>query len=180
MKPKTNRAGTLYEAKGFDCCQTPSSAAKTLQRFIPPGKIIWESAAGTMRMLVKGIQEYLSPHSVIATDIQDDTSYNFFDYSPNIWDIQITNPPYSIKYHWLKRSYELGKPFALLLPVETIGAKKAQTLMKEYGAEIILLSKRINFYMPDKGLTGGGAQFPTLWFTYGLNIGRDISFAEVE
>src|SRR3970040_93399 len=33
------------------------------------------------------------------------------------WDYIITNPPYSLKDKWLKRCYELSKPFALLMPI---------------------------------------------------------------
>jgi hypothetical protein len=78
----------------------------------------------------------------------------------------MTNPPYSFKFDWLARCYELGKPFALLVPVETIGAKAAQRLMERYGAEQLLLDKRINFEMPNKGWAGSSAQFPVLWLCW--------------
>lgn len=73
--------------------------------------------------------------------------------------------------------YQLGKPFALLMPVEVLGAKSAQRNFKAHGIEVILLDKRVNFKMPEKGWLGSGAQFPTAWFTWGLNIGKQITFA---
>jgi hypothetical protein len=79
----------------------------------------------------------------------------------------VTNPPYGIKYDWLERCYSLGKPFALLLPVETLGAKRAQALIAKYGMEQLLLSRRVDFYMPNKG-NAGSAQFPTFWWCYNV------------
>lgn len=91
----------------------------------------------------------------------------------------MTNCPYSVKYPWLRRYYELGKPFALLLPVDTTGAAQAQVLFDRYGIEIIYMNKRVNFKMPNKGWSGS-AQFSTAWFTWGLNIGKQMTFAKIE
>ena len=71
-------------------------------------------------------------------------------------------------------------PFALLIPVETLGAKTAQALFREFGLEVIFLDRRINFKMPGKGWAGSAAQFPTAWFTWGLAIGRQMTFAQLE
>lgn len=103
---------------------------------------------------------------MIDTDIL--TGQNFFEYEPARWNILITNPPYSIKYQWLERCCQLGKPFALLVPVETIGAKAAQTLGREYGLEMLLLDCRVDFKMPAAGWTGKGAQFPVMWLCSGM------------
>jgi hypothetical protein len=48
----------------------------------------------------------------------------------------------------------------LLVPVETIGTKGAQRLMERYGAEILLLDKRVNFRMPQKGWGWLGCAVP--------------------
>jgi hypothetical protein len=176
-KPKINRAGDLYVPQGYDACQTPPEAIDPLLPFLNPMARIWESAAGE-GLLVEAL--YDSGFTiVVATDIL--TDQNFFEFEPpsSTYDIQITNPPYSVKYDWLKRSYELGKPFALLLPVEVLGAKTAQVLFREYGVEVVFPDGRINFKMPNVGFEGSSAQFPTAWFTWGLNIGHDLSFAEV-
>lgn len=120
-------------------------------------------------------------HQVITSDIL--TGQNFFEYSPDLaWTKQITNPPYSIKFKWMKHSYELGKPFALLLPVEAIGAAKGQALMQQYGFEIMLLKERVDFYMPNKGWTGAGAQFPVMWFCWNILPEKIMygSFAEAK
>jgi 16S rRNA A1518/A1519 N6-dimethyltransferase RsmA/KsgA/DIM1 with predicted DNA glycosylase/AP lyase activity len=37
------------------------------------------------------------------------------------FDVIFTNPPYHLKSEFLAKCYELGKPFALLLPLQTLG-----------------------------------------------------------
>ena len=165
MKPKINRAGDPALSKGFDRCNTPAYALDPLLPFIRPEWIVWESAAGTGNLC-----EALAHHTqaIIGTDIHGthaDPPRNFFDWQPAAFDAIVTNPPYSIKFDWLERCYDLGKPFALLVPVETIGAKAAQTLMERHGCELLLLNRRVNFEMPNKGY-GGSAQFPVLWLCW--------------
>jgi len=175
MKPKTNRSGKTSKSATYDRCQTPFYAVDPILPYLKPEWVVWESAAGEGQIVAKLRVEGFT---VLASDIL--TGTDFFDCSQVRWDVQITNPPYSTKYRWLERSYQLGKPFALLLPLETLGAAKGQRLFKEYGIEIILLDKRINFKMPNRGYSGSGAQFPTAWFTWGLGIGRDLTYATIQ
>lgn len=102
---------------------------------------------------------------VLASEIAQ--GENFFTYAPaSRWAVQVTNPPYSSKYHWIERSYALDKPFALLMPLETLGAWSAQRHFRKHGVEVLLLNKRVNFYMPNMGLSGSGANFPVAWFCW--------------
>lgn len=175
MKPKVNRAADEYVAQGFDACQTPPEAIDPLLPYLNVDWTIWECAAGE-RFLVNALHDS-GFQSLTASDII--TGENFFDYAPEYWDCIVTNPPYTLKYRWLERCYQLGKPFALLLPVETLGAKTAQEFFRTCGLEVIFLDKRINFKMPNKGWEGSSAQFPVAWFTYGLNIGQQMTFARL-
>lgn len=174
MKPKLNQSGDIYIPQGYDACQTPAYAIDPLLPYLQEGWNIWEPAAG------EGYLEgalYDSGFSVTPSDLL--TGLNFFEFEPERWDCLITNPPYSVKYKWLERCYQLGKPFALLLPVETLGAESGAVLFRDFGAEVIFIHPRINFKMPNRGWEGGGAQFPTAWFTWGLNIGQQMTFAKV-
>lgn len=174
MKPKTNRTGHKNKSAKYDRCQTPYYALDPLLPHLPAEWIYWEPACGDGHIVAKLESNGLK---VQATDILD--GHNFFDWQPDRWHCQITNPPYSVKYDWLARSYQLGKPFALLLPVETIGAATAQKLFNRHDLEVVFLNKRVNFKMPDQGYNGGGAQFPVAWFTWGLDIGQQITFAKI-
>ena len=172
MKPKQNAAGDTSQSLGYDRCQTPFYALDPLIPYLDKNALIWEPAAGDGHIVAKLTDER---HMIFGTDIL--TGHNFFEYEPGEYDCQVTNPPYSIKYEWLKKSYELDKPFALLMPIEIMGAAKGQRLFQKYGVEIILLDKRVNFKMPNKGYGRSGAQFPTAWFTWRLGIGREITYA---
>lgn len=170
---KASQAADIYIPLGMDACQTPAYAIDPLLPYLPEGWNIWEPAEGE-GLLVEAL--YDSGFHVIPGDIL--TGKNFFDYEPDQWDCLITNPPFSIKYQWIGRCYQLGKPFALLLPVETLGAMSAQVPFEEFGIEVIFVRPRINFKMPNKGWDSS-AQFPTAWFTWGLNIGQQMTFAKV-
>jgi len=174
MKPKANRQGDLKKSNGFDRCQTPAYALDPLLPHLRNDWIIWEPAAGEGN-IVNALKAH--GHGVIGTDILE--GKNFFEWVPARWNCVVTNPPYSIKYEWLEHCYDLGKPFALLLPVETLGAATAQRLFDKHGFEIMFLNRRVNFKMPNKGYAGSAAQFPVAWFTYGLGIGSQVTFSKI-
>jgi hypothetical protein len=171
---RSNRKADEYVPQGHDLCQTPPYALAPLLPYLKTNTVIWEPAVGegniAMELSDKGFDVEIG-------DIL--RGQNFFEYEPDKWDVLVTNPPYSLKYRWLKRCYELGKPFALLLPVETLGAKTAQELMQEYGFEVMLLNRRINFKMPNAGWSGGGSQFATMWFCWQV-LPQPIVFGDIQ
>jgi hypothetical protein len=159
------------KGEGSDIFQTPKEAAEYLVPFLPKGVRIWESACGK-GLLVKWLREY--GYCVLGTDISENPGYNFFEYTPPEWDIQVTNPPYSIKDDWLEHSFELEKPFALLLPVNALHSVRRCKLYRKYGIQLVVPPKRINFITPSG--EGSGAWFPVMWFTHGLNLSNDLIF----
>lgn len=168
-------AGDIYTPQRMDACQTPAYALDPLLPYLPRNWTIWEPAAGEGNIVEALFDSGFK--SVVSTDLI--RQENFFEFEPDNWDCIVTNPPFSIHFEWLERCYKLGQPFALLLKVDILGTKTAQELFDEYGIEIILLDKRINFKMPNKGWDSQ-AQFATAWFTCGLNIGRQLTFGKVK
>lgn len=174
---KTNRGGNVYVPQGYDNCQTPAYAIDPLLPYLLPHWTVWEPACGE-GLLVEALYDAgRQEGQVIGTDLT--LGQNFFHTNPPRWDCLVTNPPFSIKYDWLARCYELDKPFALLLPVETLGAKTAQDLFAANGLEVIFMDRRVNFKMPNKGWEGAGAQFPVAWFTWQFNLGAQMVFARL-
>lgn len=163
--------------QGMDACQTPAYALDPLLPYLGDW-VIWEPAAGEGLLVQALYDSGFRQSQVVYGDLL--TGQNFFDYQPDRWDCLITNPPYSIQFDWLKRCYELDKPFALLLKVEVLGTKQAQKLFAGFGVEVIFVSPRINFKMPNKGWDGAGAQFAVAWFTHGLHIGQQMTFVEIK
>jgi len=161
-------------SKAADLCQTPTYALDPLYPHLNPSWVIWEPACGECN-LVNGLRS--RGYEVFASDIFN--GQDFFKYQPNRFDMILTNPPYSLKLAWLERCYNLGKPFALLLPVEVLGVGSAQRLFKRYGMEVILLSRRIDFATVNTSFEKSSSWFPSCWITSGLNIGQQITYANI-
>jgi len=154
--------------------QTPPYALDPLLPYIEKDWHVWECACGK-GYLVKRFEEL--GYKVTGTDVA--TGQDFFTYEPDEYDCIITNPPFRFKGQFWQRCYELGKPFALLMPLTALETKNRQQLMKRYGVEIILLDRRINFETPNM-VNNSSSWFASAWFTNGLNIGAQLNFASVE
>jgi len=186
-KPKQSNPGDINKVSQMDICQTPPHAIEPLLKYIPNDWVIWESACGPDQLLVTAFNSH--GYTVIASDLLHGTEFNRFTYKPRglNYDIEITNMPFSIKYKWLKQSFEDGKPFALLAPYETTFAKEFQLLFRQYNGsphviEILSPERRINFKMPNKGWGVNGnssAQFPTVWITQGLNVHKKVDMDNI-
>jgi len=157
---------------GSDDFQTPKEALFPLIPYLKKEWIIWECACGTGN-LVNGLKEF--GFEVIGTDIK--IGYDFLKWQPENYDCIITNPPYSLKQEFLKRCYQLKKPFALLLPLTTFETPKRQSFFKKYGVQVIFFDKRINFYTPSG--VGSGSWFASAWFTNNLELKCDLNFIEL-
>lgn len=163
MKPKRNQKADTNISDERDRCETPAYALDPLLPFLPASWRIWEPACGSGR-IVRALQT--RGYAVWGTDLLEGKNFFQHELRTIAWEAIVTNPPYSIKVDWIRRCYELGNPFALLVPVETISLPDVQTLMEQHGADLLLLNKRVNFYMPSG--KDGSAQFPVLWFCWRL------------
>lgn len=158
-------------ASGADDFQTPAFALEPLFPYLKPEWKIWEPAMGEGN-LVAGLRVH--GYQVEGSDIK--TGHDFLVSKRNC-DAIVTNPPYSLKLEFLKRCYELGKPFALLLPLTALETKARQKLFRQHGVEIVLFPERIKFVTPTKRKSS--PWFSVAWFTHGLNIGQPLTFSGV-
>lgn len=155
--------------------QTPPEAILPLLQFIDPNWVVWECASGNGN-LVKAFEE--RGYQCKGTDIKSDLLFDFRYYIPDFeYNCIITNPPYNLKQDFLIRAYEIGKPFAFLLPLTTFDTGKRQELFNKYGVEVIFFDKRIHFETPNK-VENSKSWFSTAWFTWGLNIGKELTFVK--
>jgi len=153
MKPPLSK-------KYSDNFQTPPIALKPLVPYLKRGWTIWEPAEGKGN-LSNALREM--GFKVVGTDIL--TGHDFLSCAPPEFDCIITNPPYSLRYEFIERCYELGKPWAMLMTLTTLEGRR-QTLFEKHGVELLLLNKRINFETPSG--SGSGAWFPVAWFCWKL------------
>lgn len=82
-------------------------------------------------------------YKVIRSSLKD--GKDFFKYQPEHWDIMISNPPFSKKDDVLKRAYDLNKPFALLLPVNSLQGKKRFAIFKNE-IQLLCFDARVNYH----------------------------------
>lgn len=166
---------TQKGGKGSDNFQTPPWPVISLLNVIGSqltDSVIWDPCMGEGLLI-----ETLNDNSLTALGTDEITGTNFLiDESPYEFDAIITNPPYSKKDQFIQRCYELGKPFALLMPLTALEGKKRLPMYKENGMQLCLLPKRVNFKTPSG--KGSGAWFATAWFTHGFNLPNDINYLE--
>ena len=142
---------------------TPYYAVMPLLEFMPPPQPhykIWCPFDENWSAFVQCLRE--AGYTVISSSLHD--GQDFFYYEPSEWDVLISNPPFSKKDAVLERAYELGKPFALLLPANSIQGKSR---FKIFNNEIQMLcfDGRIGFHdeqhmdTPVEGCYFGSAYF---------------------
>lgn len=87
---------------------------------------------------------------VINTHIK--TGGDFFKIDPGEIDFDciVSNPPFTQKDKILERLYSIGKPFAILLPQNSLQSKDRTPLFIKYGLEYLGFDKRACFYTNDE------------------------------
>lgn len=148
---------------------TPKEAIEPILKYLDKDKIYWECTdfgdSNIRKVLVKNGFKVIATKKEEIDFLKDDPLFKF--------DVIITNPPYSIKDKFIRRCYELDKPFMLLLPITALEGKERNKLYKENGLELIVLNKRINFIKEKKNVW-----FNTSWFCHGI-CQKQLNFEEV-
>lgn len=174
----------LMQRGHTDSMQTPAYALDPLLPYLPPDWRIWECAAGhgllvsalrvagliTLGSDINSFERVTDPTRIVA---------NFYSWEPEPMRIDciVTNPPYTEKDKFLRRCYELDKPFALLMPLTALESYRRISLYRRYGIQLIIPDRRINFITPRGGKS---SWFPVAWFTYGFNLPQQLNFVHLE
>lgn len=151
---------------------TPDYALNPLLPFLKPEWIIWECAWGK-GSLAKHLEK--KGFKVIGEPYKDFLDKDFA-LNTEGFNCIITNPPYSKKEDFIERCFEIGKPFALLLPLTALEGQKRGKLFRKYGIQLIIPNKRINFITPNGGKS---SWFATAWFCYKLKLPKQLNFVEL-
>lgn len=135
---------------------TPDEAVLPLLPYIPNSWTIWECTDHGGSNITKLFRE--RGNKVVSTHFKN--GQDFLTYEPDFeFDCIITNPPYSQKDQFLARAYELYKPFAFLLPIDSLASIKRVAMFKQHGIQVLVLDRRINFMKTKKAVW-----FNTSWF----------------
>jgi len=161
MPPKKTKSDDRYG--------TPPKAVDLIIPYLNLDWLIWECACG-QGSIVNHLTK--SGFKVVGTD----EDHDFILGKPLECDCIVTNPPYSLKNHFIRECYQSGKPFALLMPLTALESEDRQKYYREHGLELIIPNKRIQYTMPDGRTITHGNWFSSAWFTWGLDIGNELTF----
>lgn len=122
---------------------TPPYAIYPILKYLKPHSTIWCPFDTEESHFVKIFRD--NGHAVIATHLE--SGVDFFDCEIPNCDYIISNPPYSVKGAVIKRLFEIGKPFAMLVGV--VGLFESQerfNLFKSNDFEIMYFNKRVSYF----------------------------------
>lgn len=110
---------TANRTSAGDDVYTPFYAVEPLTEFLPKDKQIWCPFDEEWSAFYQYFSE--QGYKVERSSLKE--GKDFFLNEPDKWDILVSNPPFSKKNEVLKRAFSFQKPFALLLPVNSIQGK---------------------------------------------------------
>ena len=153
-----------------DDYMTPKHAWNDIKKFIPQEyKIIYEPFYGDGSS-GKNLEEILPDHSIIHQNV------DFYEYSSKfIYDMILSNPPFSDAKNIMPKMLELDKPFILLMPSSKINTSYFRS-WKNKNIQIIIPRKRIHFikFQDGKEVPSKGANFDCFYYCYKMNLPNDI------
>lgn len=167
--------GYLQSDKENNELYTPFYAVDPILKYIPKDKIIWcpfdeEWSAFYRRLKEEG-------YNVVRSSLKD--GQDFFTYEPNKWDMIVSNPPFSSKDKVLERLYSFKKPFAILLPLNSLQGKTRFKFFTQ-GIQLLSFDSRISFHKPDSmDIVIKGSPFATAYFCKDL-LPRDLIVEELK
>ena len=103
---------------------------------------------------------------------------DFFKHEPEQFDLIVDNPPFSLKDKVLERLYSFNKPFAVLLPLNSLQGKTRYKYFKQ-GIQILSFDARVSYH--DKNHMENvvkGSPFATAYFCRDL-LPRDLIIEEL-
>lgn len=143
-----------------DECLSPRYVVEPIVPFIMAKgfKNIWCPFDKETSMFVRIFREIFQKNMELGGRVWNnhkDIGGNFFNFDKDFIDYLkidclVSNPPFSLKDKVLKKLFELGKPFAMLMPITALGGKKRQEMFKKYGIEVLFLGERTGFYTQSK------------------------------
>lgn len=143
-------------------------------KYLPKDKIIWlpfdeEWSAFYQKLKEEGFK-------VTRSCLRE--GQDFFKYEPEKWDVLVSNPPFSIKDKVLERIYSFNKPFAILLPLNSLQGQKRYKYFKQ-GIQILSFDARVCYHdrkHMDKVVKG--SPFATAYFCRDL-LPKDLIVEEL-
>jgi hypothetical protein len=133
---------------GNDEFYTPLYAVEPIIKYLRPGATVWCPFDTEESLFVKELRR--AGHEVLATSLLNGPEQDFFllaDVELPDCDCIISNPPYSLKGEILRKLFEIGRPFAMLVGVVGLfESQKRFEMFRENDFEIMYFNKRIAYF----------------------------------
>ncbi len=120
---------------------TPFYAVEPLTEFLPKDKVIWCPFDDEWSAYYQFLTE--TGYTVIRSSLSE--GKDFFKYEPEKWNILVSNPPFSRKDEVLERAFSFNKPFALLLPVNSIQGKRRYKIFNNQ-IQLLVFDARVDYH----------------------------------
>lgn len=135
-----------------------------IAQYLPRDKVIWECFYSERSKSAQYLREL--GFEVIYKPV------DFFE--ENLGDILVSNPPFSKKKEVFARLKELGKPFVMLVPTNTIHTKYFTETFHDEHIQLIMPWQKRQFDSPIYNLHPRGCSFNTLYVCYKMNLPKDV------
>lgn len=143
---------------------TPAYAVYPIIKRIKAGAVVWCPFDTEESQFVR----ILTEHGFLVIYGHIRTGQDFFTANIPDCDYIISNPPYSLKGKILKRLYEIGRAFAMLINFQGVFDHKERFQMfKENRVEMLWLSPRVN-YISGNGEAAVRAPFQSGYLCSGI------------
>lgn len=180
VKKSLPRAGALDKKKWrlvsdvafrTDAWETPDHAWDAVLKFVSKSLIIWEPFYCTGRS-----GRYIKNRGY--TVYHEDR--DFFKYQPDRFDIIVSNPPFSNKEEVFQRLLTFNKPFAMLIPLNSVAnnfiKRCFNTADLRSKLQLLFTAKKVNFLR--NGKPGPNCSFNVTWLCYGMGLPFPVVFAD--
>ena len=138
-------ANVLYSAGNNDECYTPDYGVTPILKYIPDSAVVWCPFDTEDSEFVKQIDA--KGHEVKFSHIRD--GLDFFEFEPAIWDVMVSNPPFTNKRAYFERALSFNKPFALIMTNTWLNDSAPKQLFKDKDLQLLMFDKRMKFVSPD-------------------------------
>jgi len=129
-------------------------------------------------------------YTVISSHIAE--GKDFFTYSPDYFDIIISNPPFKNKKKFFIRAKEFKKPFALVSMASWLNDSGVYDLFYNFDLQLLISDKRAKFFNSEGKPIGNRVSFKAIyychdflnktidWFTIDRNLEKKCYLTEQE
>ena len=151
---------TANNNKESDSMFTPYYAVDPIMKYIPKDKTVWTPFDLDWSSFYQSFRG--GGYNVVRSHI--DEGKDFFTYEPEEYDVIVSNPPFSLKDKVLQRLYELDKPFAILLPLNSLQGKSRYKYFKQ-GIQLLSFDQRVGYHnLKHMDIPVEGSPFATAYF----------------